>query len=133
MQKSAVVAIQRADSYDTGSVRSAIDGAIAALGGWSALVKRGDRVLVKPNCICGSPPQQAAQTHPAIIVEVCRQLIDIGAKPFVGDSPAWGSLRGNLQALGVLDELARLDVPIVAFDHPVRTANPRGKVFHKLS
>ncbi len=114
-------------------VRAAISAVVRSAGGWDTLVRRGDRVLVKPNCICASPPEQAAQTHPAITLEVCRQLIDFGAKPFVGDSPAWGTLPGNLAQLGLLDDLIRLGVPIVEFKSPVRAANPRGSVFHQLT
>lgn len=133
MTQRATVAIERALSYDPPIVREAITRAVDRLGGWAVLIRRGDRVLVKPNCIAASPPQQAAQTHPAVIVEVCRQLIDFGARPSVGDSPAWGSLPGNLRALGVLGELERLGVPVVEFKRPVRADNPRGRVFHRLT
>ncbi len=133
MNDRATVAMERAESYEEAVVRSAIAGAIGKLGGWGRFVRRGDRVLVKPNCITGAPPEQPAQTHPAMILEVCRQLRDHGARPFVGDSPAWGSLAGNLRQLGVLEELRRLDVPVVEFRDPVRAENPRGRVFHRLT
>ncbi|MEP0842333.1 MAG: DUF362 domain-containing protein [Phycisphaerae bacterium] len=133
MPTRAVVAVERADSYAPPVLRAAIERAVARLGGWRALVRPGDRVLVKPNCIAASSPEQAAQTHPAVILEVCRQLIDFGARPFVGDSPAWGSLAGNLRAMGALDELERLGVPLVDFKRAVKADNPRGKVFHRLT
>jgi uncharacterized protein (DUF362 family) len=106
---------------------------LAGLGGLKALVRRGDRVLVKPNCIAATLPEQAAQTHPVVILEVCRQLLDMGARPFVGDSPAWGSLHACLGKLGLLPELARLGVPVVPFNNPVHAENPRGHVFHRLT
>jgi len=64
---------------------------------------------------------------------VCRQLLDVRARPFVGDSPAWGSLDGALKALGVTEALDRLGVPIVPFKRPIKAANPRGKVFSQLT
>ena len=100
-------------------VGPAICRAVEAAGGWQAGIRPGDRVLVKPNCISNVLADRPAQTHPAVIVEVCRQLLDYGARPFVGDSPAWGSLIGNLRILGVLDDLARLGVPVVPFKRPV--------------
>jgi len=133
MSARAQVCIQRAASYDPRVVEAAIRQAVDDLGGWAALVKPGDRVLVKPNCITPSPPEQHAQTHPAVILEVCRQLLDFGARPFVGDSPAWSSLRANLGKLGILPDLAALGVPVVPFKNPVRAANPQGKVFGKLT
>lgn len=133
MSNRATVAIERVTSYESRVLAPAIGRAVQAFGGWGRLIKPGQRVLVKPNCISGAPPEKPVQTHPAMIVEVCRQLLDCGAKPFVGDSPAWGSLTGNLRQLGILEELDRLGVPIVEFKRPVKANNPRGKVFHRLT
>jgi uncharacterized protein (DUF362 family) len=130
---SATVAITRASTYEPGDVGPAISQVVSAFGGWRGLVRPGDRVLVKPNCISSAPPSRPAQTHPAVILEVCRQLLDYGARPFVGDSPAWGSLDGALKALGVIEDLGRLGVPIVPFKRPIKAANPRGKVFSRLT
>lgn len=132
-QQRALVVLERADSYEPPVVGPAICRAVEAAGGWQAGIRPGDRVLVKPNCISNVPADRPAQTHPTVIVEVCRQLLDYGARPFVGDSPAWGSLIGNLRILGVLDDLARLGVPVVPFKRPVKAVNPNGRVFHKLS
>ena len=132
MANRATVAIERVDTYDPARLRSAIRAVVDALGGWGALAKSGDHVLVKPNCIWAAGPDRPVQTHPAVILEVCRQLIDHGAKPFVGDSPAWGSLNGALGQLKVVEGLRHLDVPVVEFKNPVKADNPRGKVFHQL-
>jgi uncharacterized protein (DUF362 family) len=132
MDQRASVAIEIASNYERETVSSAVTHAVNACGGWAQLVKSGDRVLVKPNCISGAPADRPVQTHPAVITEVCRQLIDVGAKPFVGDSPAWGSLPTNLRVLGVTDELNRLGVEIVEFKRPTRVPNPRGQVFDTL-
>ncbi|HSW47091.1 MAG TPA: DUF362 domain-containing protein [Phycisphaerae bacterium] len=129
----ATVVIARADSYEPGVLRPAIGEAVEACGGWGRLVRPGDRVLVKPNCISHVPPDCPAQTHPAVILEVCRQLLEFGARPFVGDSPAWGSLHGALRALGIIEDLNHLGVPIVPFKRPVKADNPRGKVFTRLT
>jgi len=133
MSQHAVVAIERVSGYDRNQVASAIERAVIACGGWDHLVKRGDRVLVKPNCISGAPADRPVQTHPAVIIEVCRQLIDAGAKPFIGDSPAWGSLPTNLRQLGLMDELGSLGVDVVEFKRPIKAKNPRGKVFSTLT
>ena len=128
----ATVAIARAADYASDEVRRAIETVVHACGGWERLVRPGDRVLVKPNCISGAGPDRPVQTHPAVILEVCRQLLDAGARPFVGDSPAWGSLHGALGKLGVIEPLNRLGVPIVPFKNAIRANNPRGRVFTRL-
>lgn len=127
------VAIRRAPDYLPDPVGLAVASAVSVYGGWERLIRRGDRVLVKPNCISATPPERCAQTHPVVILAVCRQLLDYGAKPYLGDSPAWGSLMGALHKLGIVDELARLGVPVVPFNRPVHVNNPRGKVFTHLT
>ena len=129
----AVVAIERAGSYQPNTLRAAIGRVVEALGGWGRLVRPGDRVLVKPNCIYPATPDRQVMTHPAFILEVCRQLLEQGSRPFVGDSPAWGSLVGNLRQLNVLEDLRGLGVPVVEFNRPVKAENARGRVFCRLT
>lgn len=123
------VAIARASGYEHDVVAAAVSEAVGRCGGWSEYARPGHRVLVKPNCISVTPAEQHAQTHPAVVAEVCRQLLDLGARPFVGDSPAWGSLPAAAAKSGLADLLQRLGVPLVEFRHPVRVENAGGRVF----
>jgi uncharacterized protein (DUF362 family) len=59
--------------------------------------------------------------------------LDYGARPFVGESPAWGSLEGNLRKLGVLQSLKKMGVPVVEFKNPVKAPNRGGQVFKHLT
>lgn len=133
MPHATTVGLERCETYEGPTLGAAIGRAIARFGGWASLIRPGDRVLVKPNCIKAVPAEIPAQTHPAVIIEVCRQLMDAGAKPFVGDSPAWGSLEGSLNALGAMAGLKGLGVPVVPFRNPVRADNRHGRVFRRLS
>jgi uncharacterized protein (DUF362 family) len=53
--------------------------AVAALGGMSAFVKKGDSVVIKPNVAWARPPDAAATTHPAVIAEIVRMCKEAGA------------------------------------------------------
>ncbi|MEN6333916.1 MAG: DUF362 domain-containing protein, partial [Phycisphaerales bacterium] len=78
------VALIHCPNYEPARVAQAIERQIDLLGGIGAFVKRGDSVLIKPNFIAPrSHHHSAAQTHPAVILEVARLLKDYGAKPFV--------------------------------------------------
>jgi uncharacterized protein (DUF362 family) len=127
------VAIERASGYERATLAGAIAAAVERLGGWSARIQRGDRVLVKPNCISAVPADRHACTHPAFVAEICRQLIDLGARPFVADSPAWGSLAGVARKLGLPEALAPLGVEIVPLNQPVRVPNTAGRVYEHLT
>jgi len=58
-----------------GSRAAMLDQAMSMLGGMGVFVKKGQRVLVKPNIGWDVPPERGANTHPEIvarIIELCR-------------------------------------------------------------
>ncbi len=113
----ATVALTRCHNYDPSRVASALARQFELLGGLSRFVKPGDTALVKPNLIAPRPPHSSpAQTHPEVILAVVRLLKDFGAKPFVGDSSAWGTAAACIRALGLTEPLARLGVPVKQLD-----------------
>jgi uncharacterized protein (DUF362 family) len=62
--------------------------AIDALGGITAFVTRGDRVVVKPNIGWDRTPEQAATTNPEVVGTIVRMCVDAGAKSvLVLDNP----------------------------------------------
>jgi uncharacterized protein (DUF362 family) len=54
--------------------------AVAALGGMSRFISRGDIVVVKPNIGWDRTPIHAANTNPHVVAEVVRLAFDAGAK-----------------------------------------------------
>lgn len=58
-----------------GNARSAVE----ALGGIKRFVKRGDKVLIKPNMSFASGPERAANTNPAVVREVAMMCSEAGA------------------------------------------------------
>ncbi|AQQ72447.1 hypothetical protein SMSP2_02832 [Limihaloglobus sulfuriphilus] len=114
------VCIRRCAGYSRELVRERLISLIDGLGGIDNFVRRGDRVLIKPNLILPQGPQTPAQTHPAVIVETARLLLDAGARPFVGDSSAWSSAPRCVEALGILDELKDMGVETVSLGKPVK-------------
>jgi uncharacterized protein (DUF362 family) len=114
------VVLTHCTEYKEPLVAEAIARQFALLGGVEQFVKRGDSVLLKPNLISPRPRQCATQTDPAIIIETAKLLKDFGARPFVGDSPAWGNVHACAKALGLVEPLKKLDVPIRQLNKPVR-------------
>jgi uncharacterized protein (DUF362 family) len=110
---SAKVALIHCEDYEPARVADAVRRQFDLLGGLAAFVKAGDTVLVKPNFIAPrSHRHSAAQTHPAVVLEVARLLKDCGAKPFVGDSPAWTNTAICARMLGLTEPLRKLGVPL---------------------
>ncbi|MGV2831934.1 DUF362 domain-containing protein [Myxosarcina sp. GI1(2024)] len=105
----------RASSYDLAKLRSRLEYLLAPLGGIKAIVKQGDLVLLKPNLLTGSRPTKECITRPEIVYCVAQLVTEAGGKPFLGDSPAFGSALGVAKANGYLPLCQELDLPIIEF------------------
>ncbi len=70
-------------SYDDQSLSGIIDTTFKRF----PLDLRGKKVLVKPNILCGEPPEKAVTTHPALVKAVVEKLKHEGAVVTVGDNP----------------------------------------------
>lgn len=123
------VVLTRCHGYDGQGLAESLRRQFDLLG-VSRLVRPGQRVLLKPNLIAPRPPEAAVQTHPAVIVEVARLVQDLGAKPFVGDSPAWGTLAVCAKAMGLDASLRAIGVRLCPLDRPrsCRLAHGRATV-----
>ena len=107
------VNIISADSYERIALRQSLETLLQPLGGIGAVVKPGDRVLLKPNLIVAGLPSQAITTHPSLVYCVAKMVQEAGAQPFLGDSPAMGSAQGVAKASGLLPTAQALKMPIV--------------------
>jgi uncharacterized protein (DUF362 family) len=57
--------------------------ALTGLGGIEQFVKRGEKVVIKPNCGWDRTPEQAANTDPALVAELVRLCLAAGAASVV--------------------------------------------------
>jgi uncharacterized protein (DUF362 family) len=109
------VSLIRATSYAEDALKESLETLLEPLGGMKAFVKPGNRVLLKPNLLTGSRPTKECTTRPELVAAVAQMVIDAGGKPFLGDSPAFGSAKGVAVANGLLPILEKLNIPIVEF------------------
>lgn len=80
------VSVVPCSSYDPAEALSALEQALAPLGGldW---VKEGMTVAVKANLVTFLKPEAAATTHPVLLCALVKLLRAKGARVIVGDSP----------------------------------------------
>ena len=109
------VSLIKAESYKLEELKSNIEYLLQPWGGMQQIVKPGDRVLLKPNLLTGSRPTKECITRPEIVYCVAQLVLEAGGKPFLGDSPAFGSAKGVAKANGYLPLCEKLDLPIVEF------------------
>ncbi|MBE9506627.1 MAG: DUF362 domain-containing protein, partial [Chloroflexi bacterium] len=81
------VSIVKCETYETEEVQCAVEAALAPLGGISAFVEPGQRVLLKPNLLLPVRPERAITTHPAVVEAMVRLVQEAGGEPFIIDSP----------------------------------------------
>ena len=112
------VALTQCGDYSQAKIAKAIAAQFELCGGLGKFVKPGDSVLLKPNLIAPRSRRHATQTDPAVIIETAKLLKDFGAKPFIGDSPAWGSVFGCIKALKLAEPLQKLGVPVKPLTKP---------------
>jgi uncharacterized protein (DUF362 family) len=107
------VSLLQAESYDRPALKIALEQLLEPLGGMEAFVKAGDRVLLKPNLLTGARPEKECTTHFALVYCVAQLVLAAGGKPFLGDSPAFGSAKGVALANGYQPIWEELGVPVV--------------------
>lgn len=122
------VAVVGCKSYETEKITAGIRRVFSLLGGIETFIGRGEKVLIKPNFIIPRPAEHAAQTDPAVVIALAQIIKDFGAKPIVGDSPAWNSIWACIRALGLKEPLKHMGVPVVALNKPIRHKTGNGSV-----
>lgn len=81
------VSLVKCESYEEGRVRAALLEALDAIGGLDFLEK-GMTVVIKTNLVAAMAPDTAATTHPTMLGELVKLLLERGAgEVIVGDSP----------------------------------------------
>lgn len=116
----AAVSIQKCQTYEPELVRRVLAEVMGPLGGMSAFVSRGDRVLIKPNLLAARAVDKHVCTHPELVLAAAEAALDAGAaEVFVGDSPGFGTSLGVLRKLGLAGPLDERGIRVAAFDSPV--------------
>lgn len=80
------VSIVPCPDYEPETVRAALESVLEPLGGldW---VTPGMKIAIKANLVARMKPEAGAVTHPMLVTELCRLLVERGAHVTVGDSP----------------------------------------------
>ncbi len=124
------VSLVKCTSYSQEEVSDAIDKTFSFFGGIENIIQKGSRVLLKPNFLKESSPRKCVITHPIVVETVARKVIEAGATPVIGDSPAFGSMKKITRRVG-LDKVAKeMGIDIIELDKPRRVSvNCGGKEF----
>ena len=126
------VSIVKCQTYDEDKVLEGLRRSVDLIGGIETFVRKGNRVLLKPNLLYGKAPEKAVTTHPSIIKGVIQMVREAGGIPFIGDSPSVGSLMRAAEKAGIKRVADEVNCPLVEFDQPVLAPKAGGKLFKHL-
>jgi uncharacterized protein (DUF362 family)/Pyruvate/2-oxoacid:ferredoxin oxidoreductase delta subunit len=127
-----LVSVRKCDTYDLPRVGSVVEQLLNDLGGLSSFIRRGQKVLLKPNLLRSAAASSAAVTHPAVVEAIASLVIDCGAVPFVGDSPPLGNLSRVLSKCGYTPFMERLGVKPVPFLEKQVCEFPENRIFRRI-
>jgi uncharacterized protein (DUF362 family)/NAD-dependent dihydropyrimidine dehydrogenase PreA subunit len=66
-------------------------------------VKKGEKILLKPNLLIGDPPEKCVTTHPSVFKAAAEIFKSAGAIMYYGDSPSFGSTLAAAKKAGIAD------------------------------
>ena len=87
------VSFAKCETYDFEQVFAAVRKAVDLIGGISAFIKPGEKILLKPNLLSAKEPERHITTHPEVVRAMIRLVREAGATPLLGDSPG-GAIKG---------------------------------------
>ena len=112
------VSVVKCTDYSKEDIRSAVDKTFSFFGGIENIIKKGSKMLLKPNFLKESSPRKCIITHPTVIEAVAEAVLEAGATPIIGDSPAFGSIAKVASRIG-LDKFAeKHGIDIIELDKP---------------
>jgi uncharacterized protein (DUF362 family)/Pyruvate/2-oxoacid:ferredoxin oxidoreductase delta subunit len=97
------VAILKCESYDPERLKATMSRGLDMIGGLDQCVRRGEKILIKPNLISPDLPESATITHPVFFEAVARILLERGVQVYYGDSPGIYPPARALRKSGIQD------------------------------
>lgn len=114
-----LVSITRAEGYDFLNLRRDIIKLLEPIGGISAFVRSGERILLKPNMLAAKNPNLAVTTHPALVRAVAELVIEAGGTALIGDSPGIGGFLRVAEKSGILKAAQESGASLLEFGDAV--------------
>lgn len=114
---SAAATTSRVSVAEGGDASSRLRDALAKLGGMERFVRPGDRVVVKPNIGWDRTPEEAANTDPAVVAELCRLAREVGASSVRVFDRACNDARRTYERSGIRAAVEGLSDEEVRIEH----------------
>lgn len=128
-----IVSLEKCNSYNQDEVDKSIRKLVDNLGAIKNFIKKGQKVLIKPNLVKGIASEACATTHPAIIGAVIKFLKKQNCDIYVGDNPFADDTIEAMKICGLYDVCKKYNAKIAIFDRKINHQNKNAlvvKEFH---
>jgi len=119
------VAIEKSSSYEKEHIDGAMDRLLESLGGIEKFIKPGEKVVIKPNLLSARTPNEAVDTHPAVVRAVVRKIKAITPNVSIGDSS--GGVGSNIDQIHETSGMKKIaeeeNVALARFEKSVEKNN----------
>ena len=112
----AKVALVRCDTYNDEQVFEAVQAGVNLLGGISKYVQEGERIVIKPNVLIGTSPENHVSPYTSAFRAVGVTLKEANVIPYYGDSPAFGKCETNMRRAKLKQVADELGIRLADFD-----------------
>lgn len=126
------VALVRCESYDEEAVYAAVKKGVELIGGLTSIIKSGEKILLKPNNLATSKPDDAVTTHPSVFNAAARLMTEAGLAVSYGDSPGFEKPGPSLAKSGFAAVAAKYNIPLADFEKGKTIDFPEGKVWKQF-
>ena len=122
------VVVQQCNSYELDQVYPKIKWAIEQLGGIESIIPKEKTILLNPNLVVASEPENAVTTHPVVFEAVAKILIEHDYNVIYGDSPGLGNPEKVAQKSGLKDVADKYNIKHADFSNGRQVSVPESKV-----
>ncbi|MGM0652518.1 MAG: DUF362 domain-containing protein [Bacillota bacterium] len=111
------VSINRCSSYHLQTVTKSLTELFKPWNGISYFIKPGQKILLKPNLLAATEPEEAVTTHPVIIKALAILIQGVKGIVYIGDSPGVDDLDLVFSKTGMKKVAEETNSTIIRFDH----------------
>jgi uncharacterized protein (DUF362 family)/Pyruvate/2-oxoacid:ferredoxin oxidoreductase delta subunit len=113
-----------------------LDSLLQPLGTINNFIKKGERVLLKPNLLNASIPEKRVVTDPSLVKKTAELVLKSGGIPFIGDSPSGRFTKRRLNKVyekaGLLGLSRDLGIELNYDTNTTKVPIPNGKLLKKM-
>ncbi len=127
MNKKSKVVVLPCETYEEERIYQLMKNGLEELGGVESLIRKEEKILLKPNLLKKAEVEKAVITHPVIVGAFARILREEGYENIVlADSCGHGTTKQVIQGTGMDTYLEKYRIPAIDYTKGVRVENPDG-------